>query len=137
MKGPYITALVFASLIGATIYIRSIPQEISESELRRLRVGLLFAAFSLVLIGVLWEIIFFGGNWGFDSHRGLLFWLILCELIVNGIAVFTLLRPLVYLLPVSKGDPSNINYIGVTIGFALGLIEALLSFLGFGLMLAP
>jgi hypothetical protein len=133
MAGPLIMAAVFACIIGCSLYFRAFPAEMSESGLKRLRNGLLFTAFSLLLLSAICEIIFFAGNWGFVAHRGFLFWLIFAELIVNGVAVFSLLRPLINLLPFSSGDASDISYLGMTFGFALGLIEALLCLYGFGL----
>lgn len=136
MKGAFITAAGFACAFGCALYFRSFPPDVSQGGLKNLRRALLLAASSLVLLSVICEIIFFGKGWGFAFHRGVLFWLIFTELLINGIAVYSLLSPLIGLLPFSKRDADEITPVGLSFGIALGLIEALLFFLGFVLMIS-
>lgn len=135
MAGPLITAVIFAFLVGFCFYTRKSPPELSEVGRTKLRNGLLFAAVSFLLLFTICEVIFFGGNWGFVDHRGILFWLIFIEIIVNGVAVFNFLRPLLNLLPFLSGDSSDISPLGMAFAFVLGLIEVLLCFVGFGLVI--
>ncbi len=134
MAGSWITAAVFACIIGCAFYLRAFPPEMSEAHLKKFRRALLFTTLSVFLLSVIWEIAIFGDGWGFGSHRAFMFWLILSELIVNGVALFGLLRPLMSLLPFSSGDASEISAIGMAFALVLGLVEVLLSFIGLGLM---
>lgn len=95
---------------------------------------MLFAGFSIALLGSIFLIAFYGYHLGLGFPSGLLFCLILTELVVNGIAAYTLLRILVNLLPFSRGDASDITPIGLAFGVVLGVVQALLCFYEFGLL---
>jgi len=134
VKGPLMTAAGFACAIGCALYFRTIPFEISELGLKKLRRSLFFAVFSLLLLSVICEINFFGGNWDYGPHRGILFLLIVADLVVNGIAVFSFLGPLIGLLPFSKRDASDVTPLGMMFVLGLSLIEAFLCLLAFSVM---
>jgi hypothetical protein len=133
--GPLLTGAGFAFVVGLALYSRSYPPGMSESGLRTFRRGTLFASISLVLFAAIFEIVFFAETFGFVTHRGFLFWLVFGELIINGVAAFSLLSVLTCLFSFSKRDASDVTAIGMTFGVLLGIVEALLCFFGFGLAL--
>lgn len=116
--------VVYAGLVVLALYGYFRPPKLSKQGRHHFRQGMLCAVLSLILQGVvIWESFFFKGGLLGSVHTALLFWTTFSTALLNGVAVYQLLRVLFSLLPFSHGVVEDITPTGVLWGIGLGVLE--------------
>jgi hypothetical protein len=122
-----VVAVVLLGFLAVLGYFWQQPLEMSETGRRRFRLGVLLSAASGALLAADFAIVISIDALDFNRWRSLVFFLAFSGFWVNGVALFSFLRPLWCALPFAKGDASDVTPAGITLGLAVFFMQVALT----------